>query len=115
MKNFVVLGAFFGALAVVIGAFGAHALRESLSPYELGVFATGSNYQFYHSLALVLYGLFGKGPRWPAYFFAAGILLFSGSLYALALFHAPRFGMITPLGGLAFIIGWVGFAVAARK
>lgn len=118
MKNFITIGAIFGALAVMIGAFGAHALKASLSAYEMGVFSTGSNYHFYHAFALLAYGLLAKDrklPVWPAYAFIFGIIVFSGSLYLLAVTHTPKFGMITPLGGAAFIAGWIGFALAARK
>ena len=118
MKNFITIGAIFGALAVMIGAFGAHALKESLSTYEMGVFTTGSTYHFYHALALVAYGLYAKDdkvPSWPAWSFVFGIIVFSGSLYGLAILHLPKLGMITPIGGLAFIAGWIGFAMSARK
>jgi uncharacterized membrane protein YgdD (TMEM256/DUF423 family) len=118
MKNFIMIGSIFAALAVVIGAFGAHALKASLSPYELGVFTTGSTYHFYHALALVAFGIYAKDRKisyWPAWSFVFGIIVFSGSLYGLAIFHMPKLGMITPIGGLAFIVGWVGFAMAARK
>jgi uncharacterized membrane protein YgdD (TMEM256/DUF423 family) len=118
MKNFIIIGATFGALAVVIGAFGAHLLKESLSVYELSIFSTGSTYHFYHALALIAYGLYGKDcdiPSWPAWSFIFGILVFSGSLYCIAILHAPKLGMLTPLGGLGFITGWIGFALAARK
>ncbi|MBT4761161.1 MAG: DUF423 domain-containing protein [Bdellovibrionaceae bacterium] len=115
MKSFISIGAGLAALAVIIGAFGAHALKASLTAYELGIFSTGSDYHFFHALALVLLGIFNKGPKWPGYAFIAGILLFSGSLYAIAILHLPKLGMITPLGGLAFIVGWVGFAMSAHK
>ena len=118
MKNVITIGAIFGALAVAIGAFGAHALKQYLSAYELGVFTTGSTYHFYHAFALIAYGLYGKDrevPAWPAWSFIFGILVFSGSLYCLAIFHAPKLGMITPLGGVGFIAGWIGFALAAKK
>lgn len=118
MKNFIKIGAIFGALAVVIGAFGAHALKNSLSLYELGVFSTGSTYHFYHAFALIAYGLYGINreiPAWPAWSFVFGILIFSGSLYCIAVLHAPKLGMLTPLGGIGLIAGWVGFAIAARK
>lgn len=119
MKNHIVVGAVLAALAVVIGAFGAHALKKSLSPDELEIFATGSKYHFYHALALIIYGIYGKGqkqlPSWPGWTFVVGIVLFSGSLYALAVFKLSKLGMITPLGGLAFIVGWVGFALAAHR
>jgi uncharacterized membrane protein YgdD (TMEM256/DUF423 family) len=118
MKNFITIGSIFGALAVIIGAFGAHALKESLSPYELGVFTTGSTYHFYHALALVAFGIYKKDrdiPSWPAWSFVFGIIVFSGSLYALAVLHMPKLGMITPIGGVAFIAGWIGFALSAKK
>jgi uncharacterized membrane protein YgdD (TMEM256/DUF423 family) len=115
MKKFITIGAVLGALAVMIGAFGAHALKTSLSVRELEVFATGSQYHFYHAFALILYGLYGKGPKWPGYAFIIGVALFSGSLYGVAILHAPKLGMITPLGGLAFIIGWIGFALSVAK
>jgi uncharacterized membrane protein YgdD (TMEM256/DUF423 family) len=118
MKNFIIIGAIFGAIAVVIGAFGAHALKETLSVYEQGVFTTGSTYHFYHALALIAYGLYGKDrviPSWPAWSFIFGIFVFSGSLYCIAVLHLPKLGMLTPFGGLGFIAGWIGFAMAARK
>jgi uncharacterized membrane protein YgdD (TMEM256/DUF423 family) len=118
MKNVITIGAIFGALAVVIGAFGAHALKESLSVYELGVFRTGSAYHFYHALALIAYGVYGENreiPNWPAWSFIFGIFVFSGSLYGLAVLQVPKLGMLTPLGGVGFIAGWIGFAIAARK
>ncbi len=115
MRIFVLAGSIFGALAVMIGAFGAHALKKSLSTYEMGVFQTGSDYHFYHAIALILFGLFGKGRKWPGYFFIAGIIIFSGSLYLLAILHQPKLGAVTPIGGLSLIIGWTGFALSARK
>ena len=118
MKNYVFVGSLLAALAVIIGAFGAHALKPLLSEYELGIFSTGSDYHFYHALALVAYGLFSRGrktPAWPAWAFVIGIVLFSGSLYAIAILHNSKLGMITPLGGVAFIAGWVGFAISAKK
>jgi len=112
------IGALLGALAVVLGAFGAHALKERLDPEQLGWWHTAVQYHLGHALALVLLGLFvqrRKSGGLAAAFFAAGIALFSGSLYAMAL-GAPRwFGAITPFGGLAFILGWVMFAVAAFR
>ena len=118
MKNTISIGATFAALAVIIGAFGAHSLKQSLSAYEMGVFTTGSTYHFYHALALIAYGLYEKDHKvssWPAWSFVIGILIFSGSLYSIAIFHMPKLGMLTPVGGLAFIVGWIGFAISARK
>ncbi len=106
------LGAFGGLLAVSLGAFGAHALRGRLSDYAMGVFETAVQYQFYHSLALIAVALFLlQFPQSPllksaVFLFAAGILIFSGSLYILSLSGVRWLGAITPLGGLAFIGGW---------
>ena len=106
--------AVFGTLAVIFGAFGAHALEELLvSTGRLDTYETAVNYHFYHSLALlligVLYHLFPEKKRlnYSAIFFIVGILIFSGSLYILCLSQLTWLGAITPLGGLSFILGWV--------
>ena len=108
------LGCIFAFFAVVTGAFGAHALKASLDEYSLGIWHTAVTYQMSHALALVLLGLFEKqvGERFPLVLglFSAGILLFSGSLYALALSGIKILGAITPLGGAAFLAGWLAFA-----
>jgi len=111
-RRFFILGALFGFLGVAAGAFGAHALRDHLDPDKLAVFETAVRYQMYHAFALLLTAfarrrydhraLFSAG-----WFFTLGIVLFSGSLYALALSGAKWVGMITPLGGVAFLAGWV--------
>ena len=116
------LGALFAGLGVALGAFGAHALRDGLDDRAREVFETGVRYQMYHALALFGIGTLAAATplprRWlnvAALAFCAGILLFSGSLYALAL-GAPRWlGAITPLGGTLFMIGWLAVAVAALK
>ena len=117
-KNFLLIAALSGFLAVGLGAFGAHGLRSRLSPDMLAVFETGVRYQMYHSLAIALVGL--MLPRlsgWlvsaAGWLFVAGILLFSGSLYALALTGVTFLGAITPIGGLAFLLGWACLALAA--
>ena len=107
-------------LAVAAGAFGAHALRARLAPGDLLVFETGARYQMYHGLALIAAGW--AAERWPGplasaagWCFLIGIVLFSGSLYALT-FGAPRpFGIVTPFGGVALIAGWICFAVGAWR
>ena len=114
MKNNTLIGCVFAALAVVIGAFGAHALKDNLGPYELSVFSTASKYHFYHSFALILYGHRGSSGR-AGLFFSLGIIIFSGSLYLLATLGLKKLGAITPIGGLFFIIGWVLFALEAYK
>lgn len=106
-----VLGAIFGLLGVAAGAFGAHSLKAVLSVDELAVFETAARYQMYHASALMLAGVAEVHFRAPtfrraAWLFTAGILLFSGSLYALALSGVRWLGALTPLGGVAFILGW---------
>jgi uncharacterized membrane protein YgdD (TMEM256/DUF423 family) len=108
------------ALAMVLGAFGAHALKAQLSPDWLQVYETAVSYQFYNALGLLGIGLtlrFVNAPavRWAAMLILVGIVLFSGSLYALT-FGAPRpFGIVTPLGGLALITGWICFAAGVWR
>lgn len=108
-------------LAVALGAFGAHALKERLNESQLKTYQTGIQYHLAHGLGLVLIGLYA-GMTDPAslvmlagWFIAAGILLFSGSLYALSLTGIRKLGAITPLGGVAFLAGWVMFIIAAAQ
>jgi uncharacterized membrane protein YgdD (TMEM256/DUF423 family) len=119
--SFIRLGAVLGALTVTIGAFGAHGLKPQLSEYQIDIFEKGVQYQFYHSLAIVLAGLLlqhtpnSKGLRQAGWLFLAGILCFSGSLYLLAcrdLMAVPVgwVGPITPIGGVLFIAGWLRMA-----
>ncbi len=120
MKLFAVLGALFGGLGVAAGAFGAHALRARLDPRMLEVFETGVRYQMFHALALLAAAWLWQQTHSTAaqvagWAFLAGILLFSGSLYALALTGMRGLGAITPIGGVAFIIGWAALAVAALR
>ena len=110
-------GAALALLAVAAGAFGAHALRERLTPDLLAVFETGARYHMYHALALI--GVAWATTRWPVglvtlagWLFVVGIVVFSGSLYLLALTGARWLGAITPLGGLALLAGWVALALA---
>src|SRR5688572_2066389 len=113
-KHFLVAGSAFGFLAVCLGAFAAHALKDKLDAYALGVFQTAAQYQFYHSLALLVVGVLAltQGPEaWKGagYCFIFGILIFSGSLYALAFTGVKVLGAITPIGGTAFLAGWILF------
>jgi uncharacterized membrane protein YgdD (TMEM256/DUF423 family) len=106
------LGSLFGLLAVALGAFGAHGLRGRLSPQELATFETGVRYQMYHALALLLVAFFiargGPGSSQAAgWAFVLGILLFPGSLYLMVLTGARWLGPITPVGGVAFLVGWL--------
>lgn len=101
-----------------LGAFGAHGLRARISPEMLSVFETGVRYQMYHALAIFAVGLMlptfgGWMIRAAGWAFALGIVLFSGSLYALALSGVTMLGAITPLGGLAFLVGWALLVIAA--
>jgi uncharacterized membrane protein YgdD (TMEM256/DUF423 family) len=113
------LAACSGFVCVALGAFGAHALRDRLDAYALGVFETAVQYQFYHSLALLAVGLLmlqlpGSALlRSSAVLFVIGILVFSGSLYLLSVTGLRWLGAITPLGGLAFLAGWACLAAAA--
>lgn len=108
------------ALATACGAFGAHALKAQLAPERLQVYETAVRYHFYHALGLFGIGLAlrsseAPGLRWAALLIMAGIALFSGSLYALT-FGAPRaLGVITPVGGLALIAGWLVFALVLLR
>jgi uncharacterized membrane protein YgdD (TMEM256/DUF423 family) len=109
-----------GFLGVVFGAFGAHALKSRVSPELLAVWHTGVLYHLIHALALLALALFAKAAgadiRWGGGFFLLGILLFSGSLYAMTLTGIRPLGAITPLGGLAFLSGWawVVFRLSSR-
>jgi len=121
-RTFLLLGAILGFLGVALGAFGAHGLRSRLSPEMLAVFETGVRYQMYHVFALLIVsaaiGHLGSARLLltAGWFFFAGILIFSGSLYALALTSTGVPGAITPFGGLALLVGWacLGLFAAAR-
>ena len=117
-KTFLLIGAIAGFLAVMFGAFGAHGLRARLSPDMMAVFETGVRYHMYHALAIIAVGLMlpnlgGWLIRLSGWAFTFGIVLFSGSLYALALTGATALGAITPLGGVAFLVGWACLVIAA--
>jgi uncharacterized membrane protein YgdD (TMEM256/DUF423 family) len=114
----IALGSISGGLAVAFGAFGAHALRERLSPENLNIFEIGARYQMYHALALIAVGLIAVkvdsvAIKTSGIAFTVGTLLFSGSLYALALTDTRQWGMVTPVGGLGFLVGWGALAFAA--
>ena len=113
--TFAILGALSALVSVAAGAFGAHALRARLSPELLAVFETGARYQMYHALALFAVawaaGRFPHGAVGVAgWLFVAGTVIFSGSLYALALTGVRALGAVTPLGGLCFLAGWLALA-----
>jgi uncharacterized membrane protein YgdD (TMEM256/DUF423 family) len=117
-KTFVFVAAVMGTVGVGLGAFGAHGLRGRLSPEMLAVFETGVRYHMYHALALMAVAALmprfdGRAIVIAGWSFTAGIVLFSGSLYALALTGVTTLGAVTPLGGVAFLVGWICLAVAA--
>lgn len=120
-KFFLIAGAILGAVSVMIGAFGAHALKATLAALQrLETFETAVKYQFYHTLAILLVGLLlrnaeSKWMVWAGYSFLAGIVIFSGSLYILSTTGITKWGAVTPVGGLAFILGWIFLAVAIFK
>jgi uncharacterized membrane protein YgdD (TMEM256/DUF423 family) len=114
------VGALNAAIAIAAGAFAAHGLREKLDARALEVFETGARYHMYHAFALVLVGVIAttsaaRGAQTAGWLFQIGIVLFSGSLYALALTGAKGLGAITPIGGLAFIAGWLWLAWSAWR
>jgi uncharacterized membrane protein YgdD (TMEM256/DUF423 family) len=122
MRLFLASGAVFGGLSVMAGAFASHALKGQLSDRMLEVFETGMRYQMYHALALILVALLlsrtTEGQSWliaSGTAMTLGVLLFSGSLYALSFTDIKGLGAITPLGGIAFLVGWGCLTVASLK
>lgn len=120
-KWFVIIGAISGFFSVALGAFGAHGLNEKLSEHFMAIYQTGVQYQMYHSLSLLLIGILTiQWPNraelhWSGYLMIVGIILFSGSLYALSLTGITWLGAITPLGGIAFLLGWFLLGIAAYR
>ena len=111
LKTGLLLGSFFALMTVVLGAFGAHALKDQLSEYGKSIYEKGIFYQMFHSLAILLtvilnQHLEGINFSLSIWFFSLGIILFSGSLYILAVTQIKWLGAITPIGGLLFIAGW---------
>jgi len=120
MNKILSVTAFLGAITIILGAFGAHSLQESLSVGELKSFETGVRYQMYHVLALLfvnMYSLFSsKAKKIISYLFFGGILFFSGSIYAITFgIPAKSIWFITPLGGILFILGWLKMSVSFLK
>ena len=120
--NWSVVGAVLLATAVGIGAFGAHALRERLDEYAKGIYERAVFYHFIHALGILIIGLSISGrvaapptATLAAWLLFAGLVIFSGSLYVLALTGIRALGAITPIGGLALICGWIAFAVALAR
>ena len=122
MRNrHVVIGAIAAMLSVAIGAFGAHILQDRITAYELDVFRTGVQYQMFHSLGILVVALLAdrlpspKAANWAARLMLIGIVLFSGSLYVLAISGVNWLGAITPIGGVSFVAGWILLAIASYK
>ena len=125
-KSFLKTAAFLGALSVILGAFGAHALKQLVSDKSLSTFETGVRYQFYHVAALFITGILYKEftnnyLQWAGRLFCLGMLLFSGSLYLLSFIELANMpglkwiGAITPIGGVCFISGWLMLAIGIQK
>lgn len=121
-RRIVAAGAIFALLAVLLGAFAAHGLKAILDAYQLGIFETATRYQMYHALGLLAIGAVAQKPgpsslwlKIASAAFITGIALFSGSLYGIALGAGKWLGVVTPLGGLAFILGWLALAIAVLK
>ena len=123
MPFFIIAGAINAALAVALGAFGAHALKERLSERYLAIWETAVQYQMFHAVGLIAIGILMSssllGPSstlsWAGYLLLVGIIIFSGSLYVLSLSGIGILGAITPIGGVAFIVGWIMLIIAAVK
>ena len=120
-KQFLVAGSFFGIIAILLGAFGAHQLQTILSKKSLNIYEIANKYLFYHSFFLIILGLAydkikqHKLLNQSGIFIIIGMILFSGSLYLISIFEIKKIGLITPLGGLSFIIGWILFLWSILK
>ena len=125
-KLFLITGTLLGGLAVALGAFGAHGLKKIVAPETVATYQTGVQYQMYHALALIIAGLLSERIassfiNYAGLFFLGGIVLFSGSLYLIVSMQAMNktipapIGMITPLGGLLFILGWAFLLIGVLK
>lgn len=121
LKRYTIIGSIAAGLSVAIGAFGAHVLKDILTTERLATFETGVQYHMIHALALILIAILAdrlqdkKKVQWAARFILAGIIIFSGSLYLLCLTDITMLGAITPIGGVAFIVGWIMLALAAKQ
>ena len=119
-KTFLIIAAVFGFLGVAFGAFGAHALKDKLTPQLLETFETGVRYQMYHVFAIAVVALVSEHWRIglfniSGWLFVAGIIIFSGSLYILSLTGEKIWGAVTPFGGLALLAGWLTLAIGLYK
>lgn len=120
MKTLLIMGSVLAGLAVVAGAFGTHGLKSKITPEDIAVFETAVKYQMYHALALLIIGLMGFNfspivIKWPAILMSVGVLIFSGSLYAIVLGGIRWMGAVTPLGGILLIVSWLLLAYNIYK
>jgi uncharacterized membrane protein YgdD (TMEM256/DUF423 family) len=119
-KRFIAAGALFALIATVLGAFATHGLQGTFSVEQMKIFQIGIFYQFVHSVSLIMLGLLLlhanlKLVRWAGYLFITGILFFSGSLYLLCIVKIKPLGIITPIGGVCFIMGWLSLAIGIYR
>jgi uncharacterized membrane protein YgdD (TMEM256/DUF423 family) len=116
MPSWTSVAAVLLALAVAIGAFGAHGLRGRIDDYSMTIYERAVLYHFIHALGLLIVSMMPRpaGINWPAWLLLAGIVLFSGSLYVLAVTGIRALGAVTPFGGVAFIAGWIALAIQKR-
>lgn len=120
-KTTIITGSILMALAVGFGAFGAHIVQGNLSTERYDVYQTAVQYHFYHAIGLLILGVLmmkirdSKWLRWSGYSLVTGVLVFSGSLYLLTLTDTGWLGAITPIGGMAFILGWIFLAIGVKK
>lgn len=123
MPFFIIAGAVNAAIAVMLGAFGAHALKERVSEHYLAIWETAVQYQMFHAIGLLVIGVLASSAllgdltqlKWSGYLILGGIIIFSGSLYALSLSGIGVLGAITPIGGVLFIVGWIMLIITAVK
>ena len=119
MKKYLILAGFILMIAVIMGAFGAHGLENKISEKAMQTYQTGVRYHFYHGLAIMLVAIIGKllnlNLKLSKNFFITGIILFSGNCYLYAITGIKTFAMIVPIGGVAFIIGWLAFSITLLR
>ena len=118
-NKWIKIAGLFGFAGVALGAFAAHMLRQKLDPYLFEVFNVGIKYHLIHTITLLALALYASikeiDIKWPGYFFSFGILIFSGSLYVMAVTGIKILGMITPIGGLLFLAGWGWIVLKLKK
>ena len=113
--NSISIGALIAAVGVILGAFGTHLLRGKIGYDLFEIYQTGCQYLMIHAFAIILYGLAKAQAKWPVWCFGLGIFIFSGSLFCITFTGIRGFGAITPIGGLLFIAGWIGFALQSHN